>query len=221
MIKILQEINNKPIVNNIYGFKNYHGTKLGILRKIAKQIAKDKYYDYFKQEHLSYEEIVVHAYAIGYLKEDITILLTLLKDFIKQIDNWSVCDSLCQNMIFARMYPEEVFEFLKTLINTENQWENRIVVVTFLSHYLNENYIDKVIETIKIIKPTTYMSKMGYAWLLATMMAKFPIKTFEFMKNNEIDTWTYNKALQKMIESYRVSKEYKIILKNMKKKQSQ
>ena len=39
MIKILQEINNKPIVNNIYGFKNYHGTKLGILRKIAKQIA--------------------------------------------------------------------------------------------------------------------------------------------------------------------------------------
>ena len=124
-------------------------------------------------------------------------------------------------MIFARMYPEEVFEFLKTLINTENQWENRIVVVTFLSHYLNENYIDKVIETIKIIKPTTYMSKMGYAWLLATMMAKFPIKTFEFMKNNEIDTWTYNKAIQKMIESYRVSKEYKIILKNMKKKQSQ
>ena len=65
------------------------------------------------------------------------------------------------------------------------------------------------------------MSKMGYAWLLATMMAKFPTKTFEFMENNEIDTWTYNKAIQKMIESYRVSEEYKTILKNMKKKQSQ
>ena len=37
---------------------------------------------------------------------------------------------------------------------------------------------DKVIKTIKLIKPTTYMSKMGYAWMLATMMAKFPLAVF-------------------------------------------
>ena len=47
MIKILQEINNKPIVNNIYGFKNYHGTKLSVLRKMAKEIAKEKRYEFF------------------------------------------------------------------------------------------------------------------------------------------------------------------------------
>ena len=216
MIKILEEINNKPIVDNIYGFKNFHGTKLSVLRKIAKQIAKEKHYDYFNEKHESYEEVMVHAYAIGYLKEDITLVLAYMKDFIKQIDNWSVCDSLCQNLISARKYQQEVFEFLLTLINTENEWENRIVVVTFLSHYLNVNYIDKVIETIKLIKPTTYMSKMGYAWMLATMMAKFPDKTLEFMNNYVIDTWTYNKAIQKMIESFRVSTEHKMILKNMK-----
>ena len=216
MIKILEEINNKPIVDNIYGFKNFHGTKLSVLRKIAKQIAKEKHYDYFNEKHESYEEVMVHAYAIGYLKEDITLVLAYMKDFIKQIDNWSVCDSLCQNLVSARKYQQEVFEFLLTLINTENEWENRIVVVTFLSHYLNVNYIDKVIETIKLIKPTTYMSKMGYAWMLATMMAKFPDKTLEFMNNYVIDTWTYNKAIQKMIESFRVSTEHKMILKNMK-----
>ena len=216
MVKIIEEINNKPIIDNIYGFKNFHGTRLPVLRKIAKQIAKEKQYDFFKQEHKSYEETIIHAYAIGYLKEDITILLTYLKDFIKQIDNWSICDSLCQNMTFARKYPQEVFNFLLTLINTENEWENRIVVVTFLSHFLNDQYIDKVIETIKTIKPTTYMSKMGYAWLVATMMAKYPDKTFEFMKNSVIDSWTYNKAIQKMIESFRVSDENKKILKSMK-----
>lgn len=216
MIKLLEDINNSPVIENVYGFKNFHGTKLSVLRKMAKEIAKEKRYEFFYQTHQSYEEIIVHAYAIGYLKEDITILLTFLKDFIKQIDNWSVCDSLCQNMIFARKYPQEVFEFLLTLINTENEWENRIVVVTFLSHYLNDNYIDKVIKTIKLIKPTTYMAKMGYAWMLATMMAKFPDKTLDFMKNHVIDTWTYNKAIQKMLESFRVSKEHKMILKNMK-----
>jgi 3-methyladenine DNA glycosylase AlkD len=216
MLKILEEINNKPVIDNIYGFKNYHGTKLAVLRKIAKQIAKEKRYEYFNETHQSYEEVMVHAYAIGYLKEDITLVLTYMKDFIKQIDNWSVCDSLCQNLVLARKYPQEVFEFLLTLIKTENEWENRIVVVTFLSHYLNDNYIDKVIETIKLIKPTTYMSKMGYAWMLATMMAKFPGKTLDFMNNYVIDTWTYNKAIQKMLESFRVSKEHKMILKNMK-----
>ena len=115
-----------------------------------------------------------------------------------------------------KKYPQEVFDFLLTLINTNNQWENRIVVVTFLSHYLNDNYIDKVIETIKTIQPTTYMSKMGYAWLLATMMAKYPSKTFEFINNTSLDSWTYNKAIQKMIESYRVKDEHKTILKDMK-----
>ena len=216
MIKLLEEINSKPMVDSIYGFKNYHGTKLAILRKIAKEIAKEKQYEFFSLNHQSFEELTVHAYAIGYLKEDINLLLTLLKDFIKQIDNWSVCDSLCQNLKFAKKYPQEVFDFLLTLINTNNQWENRIVVVTFLSHYLNDNYIDKVIETIKTIQPTTYMSKMGYAWLLATMMAKYPSKTFEFINNTSLDSWTYNKAIQKMIESYRVKDEHKTILKDMK-----
>ena len=62
------------------------------------------------------------------------------------------------------------------------------------------------------------MSKMGYAWLLATMMAKFPTKTMEFMQKTTIDSWTYNKAIQKMIESFRVSTEDKILLKSMKRK---
>ena len=37
-------------------------------------------------------------------------------------------------------------------------------------------------------------------------------------KNNKIDDWTYNKALQKIIESYRVDEETKKIIRNMKRK---
>ena len=36
------------IIDNVYGFEKYHGTDFKTLRKLAKQIAKEKQYDYFK-----------------------------------------------------------------------------------------------------------------------------------------------------------------------------
>lgn len=66
------------------------------------------------------------------------------------------------------------------------------------------------------IFPRSILCKMGVAWAVATAFAKFPDKTMEFMRNWKTDSLTYNMAIRKMCESYRVSKEDKIILKNMK-----
>ena len=57
---------------------------------------------------------------------------------------------------------------------------------------------------------------MAVAWCAATAYAKFPEKTMEFLKNNTLDNWTYNKALQKIIESTRVSNEDKDLIRSMK-----
>ena len=115
------------------------------LRKIAKKIAVEKRYEYFSEQHDSFEELTIHAYAIGYLKEDIQTCLNYLKEFIHLEDNWSVSDSVCRNMKFARKYPKEVFEFLKSMVNSDNEWEIRIVAGTLLSHFLIDEYIDEVI----------------------------------------------------------------------------
>ena len=115
MIKELKDIISSNPIDNPYGFKNYYGVRLPELRKIAKIITNEKRYDFFEEEHLTFEELTIHAYAIGYLKTDINTCLKYLKDFIPLVDNWSVNDSLCQNMKFARKYPKEVFEFIKTM----------------------------------------------------------------------------------------------------------
>ncbi len=39
----------------------------------------------------------------------------------------------------------------------------------------------------------------------------------EYLKHSTLDNWTYNKALQKTIESFRVDKDTKDILREMKK----
>ena len=186
--------------------------------KLPRLLLKKKDMIFFEEQHESFEELTIHAYAIGYLKEDINVCLKYLKDFIPLVNNWSVSDSLCQNMKFARKYPKEVFEFLKSMKDSDKEWEIRIVAVTMLSHFLNDEYIDEVITILDNLKRPTYMAKMGIAWAFATIMAKYEDKMFKYLNNSSLDEWTYNKAINKMRESYRVSSSAKEKLLSMKRR---
>ena len=57
---------------------------------------------------------------------------------------------------------------------------------------------------------------MAVAWGLATAMAKQREKTYAYLLDNHLDDWTYNKAITKMLESYRISDEDKVMLRKMK-----
>ena len=146
--------------------------------------------------------------------------LKLVKEFIPYIDNWSVNDSLCQNMKFAKTYQQEVFNFLKEMKDSNNEWEIRVIAVTFLSHFLNDKYIDEVIDILDHLNRPTYMAKMGIAWAYATIMAKYPEKMFAYLPKSSLDDWTFNKAICKMRESFRVKDEDKQKLLNMRRKKN-
>ncbi len=220
MLKELEELiqNNKN--PSPYVFENYHGVRIPELRKIAKLIAKERRYDFFNEKHTCFEEFTIHAFAIGYLKEDINYCLKLVKEFIPYIDNWSVNDSLCQNMKFAKTYQQEVFNFLKEMKDSNNEWEIRVIAVTFLSHFLNDKYIDEVIDILDHLNRPTYMAKMGIAWAYATIMAKYPEKMYAYLPKSSLDDWTFNKSICKMRESFRVKDEDKQKLVNMRRKKN-
>lgn len=59
---------------------------------------------------------------------------------------------------------------------------------------------------------------MGVAWAIATAMAKQRDVTMEYFLSDRctLDDFTYNKAIQKMIESYRISEEDKKFLRGRK-----
>ena len=85
-----------------------------------------------------------------------------------------------------------------------------------LDFYITEEYIDEVLKILNNIKYEGYYVKMAVAWAIQVAFVKFPEKTMKFLENNNIDNWTYNKALQKIIESCRVDDKTKKIIKNMK-----
>ena len=102
--------------------------------------------------------------------------------------------------------------------SSKSEFEQRVVAVMLMDHFLVPEYIDRVLAVYNSLKHEGYYCKMGVAWGIATAYAKFPQETHAFLLENELDDFTYNKAIQKMLESYRVSAEDKEMLRGMKRK---
>ena len=60
-----------------------------------------------------------------------------------------------------------------------------------------------------------YYAKMAVAWAVSVYFVKFPDQVMEYLKQSSLDDWTYNKALQKITESFRVDKETKKLVRQM------
>ena len=73
-----------------------------------------------------------------------------------------------------------------------------------------------MVEALDETEYDSYYVKMGAAWLLCECFIKFRDVTLNYLGTTKIDIWTFNKGIQKMIESYRVSQSDKILLKELK-----
>ena len=66
------------------------------------------------------------------------------------------------------------------------------------------------------MKVLSQLVKMAVAWAISVCYVKFEKETMELLLDNMLDDFTYNKSLQKITESYRVSKEDKARIRSMK-----
>lgn len=202
-----------PNVDNIIG------VQVPKLRNLAKELAKTNSREYLELDNITfYEEKVIQGLLIGMSKLSIEETKKYLEKFIPKIDSWAVCDVVCSSLKIARKEQKGMWNFLEKYINSDKEFEIRFALVMYLNYYLNEEYIDKVIKNISKIKTDKYYVQMAIAWLLSVSYIKQKEKTLEYLKNNKLSNFTHNKAIQKIIESYRVSKEEKEFIKTLKRK---
>ncbi|MED4462289.1 DNA alkylation repair protein [Metabacillus fastidiosus] len=202
-----------PNINNILG------VRLPELRKIAKQIAKDDWHTYLETaENEYFEEIMLQGMVIGYVKTNMEEILPYVAAFVPKIDNWSVCDSFCTGLKFTKENKRLVWEFLQPYLSSEKEYEIRFGVVMLLNFYIEMEYIGKVLNLLEGVKHEGFYAKMAVAWALSICYVKIPDLTMEYLKNNKLDDFTYNKALQKIVESNRVNKETKSLIRSMKRR---
>ncbi len=199
------------------GEENMLGVRLPKLRELAKKLAKEDWKDYL--EHAkddSMEETLLQGMTIGYVKASFLEINPYLDAFVPKINNWSVCDSSCTTLKIAKKEPEAVWEYLQKYLDSEQEYEIRFGVVMILCHFIREEYIGRIFEWMDKISHPGYYVKMAVAWNLSVCYVKYPKETLKYLENCKLDDWTYNKAIQKMTESYRVSSEDKVMLRQMK-----
>lgn len=199
------------------------GVRLPELRKIAKALLKDNWRAYLQEnlrclENEYFEEIMIQGMLIGYLKTDIEEILQYIADFVPKINNWSVCDSFCIGLKFTNKNKGRVWSFLQKYLTSTQEYELRFGVVMLLNFFIDEEHIDEVLRLLNRIEHEGYYVKMAVAWALSICFIKLPEQTMVLLSDNSLDDFTYNKALQKMAESYRIDQNTKIRLREMKRK---
>lgn len=202
-----------PTIDNVLG------VRLPALRKIAKEIAKSDWRTYLETTESEYfEDVMLQGMVLGYVKADIEEILSYITAFVPKIDNWSVCDSFCIGLKFTKVNQERVWEYLQPYLSSKKEYEIRFGVVMLLNYYIDDAYIDKVLQSLDRIKHEGYYVKMAVAWAISICYVKLPELTMSYLNKNTLDDFTYNKALQKITESYRVDMETKEQIRSMKRK---
>lgn len=196
------------------------GVRLPELKKIAAELCKNGGAAELIEacDFSSIELCLLYAYVLGRMKGEIADLLVLFDRAAAHVDNWCTCDILCQSFKQCKKHRDIVWERLEDYIATGETYRMRIAVVMMMSHFLTDDYIDRVLTVLATAENDGYYYKMGAAWCIATAMAKYRDKTLAFLRDCPLETWVYNKSIQKMLESRRISEEDKRLLRTMKRK---
>lgn len=196
------------------------GVRIPILRKYAKELY-EKYsldeLEFINEDY--YEKIMIKGLLIGLQKKrNIDDVIKQIKEFVPKIDNWAICDTFCSSLKITLKYKKEMKELINNYLKSKNEFEIRFAIVMLLDYYISEENLNDIFDACNRIKHDGYYVKMAIAWLVSIVCIKYYDECYEYLKTCNLDDFTYNKAIQKSIESYRIDKIHKEELKKLKRK---
>ena len=226
-----QEIKKKIIELSDEKYKEFHsklcpgtnniiGVRVPLLRNYAKELFNEQTWkETIKQiDDEYYEEIMLQGMIIGLArKEYINNVLQYVENYIPKIDNWAICDVFCAGLKITQKNKKKVWDFIEKYFKSDKEFEIRFAIVMILDYFIDEEHLKKDFKVFNLIHHEGYYVKMAVAWAISICIIKYYDETILYLKEAQIDNWTYNKAIQKAIESYRLSDEKKQNLRKMKK----
>ena len=190
------------------------GVRTPALRKYAKELVKEKDISYFLQDlpHQYFEENQLHAFIICEQKE-YEKCMEELQLFLPYVDNWATCDQMSPKIF--RKHRQELLEQIKLWIASDKTYTIRYGIGMLMIHFLDEEFDIQYAEIVAGIRSEEYYVNMMIAWYFATALAKQYDTVIPFIEERRLDSWTHRKAIQKSVESYRITKEQKEYLKSL------
>lgn len=193
-----------------------YGVKVPLLREYAKDLVK-RGISFYPTKESSVEEKMLFGFTIGYRKLSYIDFVKEVEKFIPLIENWATCDTVVSSLKQIKKYKKDYFIKVKEYLKSNDVFTKRFGIVVLLDYYLEEEYIDFVLNIVEEVNDQNYYVNMAIAWLLSVAYVKFKTKTETYLIESKLDKFTFNKTLSKINDSFRVTKQDKINLKRLKK----
>lgn len=191
------------------------GVRIPVLRAMAKELNKrDDIQDFLSTlPHASFEEYQLHALLLS-LPQDFEALIKALDAFLPYVDNWSTCDILSPKVKPAHF--TEFLEHIQRWMGSNHEYTVRFGVGMLMQYFLDDVFDLRFLDWVATLRSEAYYVNMMIAWYFATALAKQYEATLPVIERKQLAPWTHNKAIQKAIESRRITAVQKNHLRGLK-----
>ncbi len=191
------------------------GVRTPELRALAKKIFKDQDTASFLTSlpHGYFDEDQLHAFLIS-LEKDFDKCVAEVEAFLPFVDNWATCDQLSPQAF--KKEPEKLLPYIATWIRSDRVYTVRFAIGMLMEHFLDARFQPEYADMVAAVRSEEYYIDMMIAWFFATALAKQYSSILPYLEGKKLDDWTHNKAIQKSVESYRITPEQKAYLKTLK-----
>lgn len=195
--------------------EDFIGVRTPQLRKLAKTYAARDDIGEFLDDlpHKYFDENQLHAFIIS-LDKDFESCMAQVERFLPYVDNWATCDQMIPKC-FAK-HKDKLLQYAKRWLKSDKTYIVRFGIKVLMDHFLDERFDVKYVESVAKLRSEEYYIKMMQAWYFATALAVQYDSVLPFLIDKKLDPWTHNKAIQKAVESYRITDEQKQYLKTLK-----
>ncbi len=190
------------------------GVRTPEMRKIAKEISDSPARDEFLSQlpHRYYEENLVHFFLIARIK-DFDACVQAVDSFLPYVDCWPVSDQATPGVF--RKNHEKLLPHIRKWIASDHVYTARFGLRMLMNEFLGENFREEYLDLAASAEGDDYYLRMMVAWFFATALAKQYDASVRYLEERKLDEWIRRKAIQKALESYRVSEEHKIYLRSL------
>lgn len=130
---------------------------------------------------------------------------------ISHIDTWAITDSSYQLFDFKDF--DEAMPVIERFINYKHEFLIRYGYLFLFNYVKNPQYFEKITSFFK--NSDFYYVVMVEAWVISYLFMFHFEKTFDYLKCADLNLDLKIKSIQKAIDSYRLSKEQKDLLKKL------
>lgn len=189
------------------------GVRVPALRRLAREMTRDgrgvQYLQTCTLPHDTYDENNLHAYLIEGLS-DYDVCMAELERFLPYVDNWATCDMMSPKILGTQ--PDRLLGKIRGWLLSDAEYTVRFGLVCLMRHFLGVHFTKEILPLAAAVSHDGYYVRMAAAWLFAEALTVRWDDAYPFILSDDLPLWTRKKAIQKALESRKITTEQKTVL---------